>query len=66
MKDDIQFKIKQIESEYPVSTIECDGIKIWPFIRWTIFVSYLREESLVKNKILGITNFLNSAVSLGH
>jgi hypothetical protein len=50
VKNDIRFKIKEIESEYPVETIEYAGIKIWPFIRSTIFLSYLNssEESVIK------------------
>jgi hypothetical protein len=51
MKNDIRFRIKQIESEYPVATIEYEGIKIWPFIRSAIFLSYLKSgESTVERK----------------
>lgn len=46
MKTDLRTKIRQIETEYPVGTIEYKGIKIWPFIRTAIFLSYFRSEEL--------------------
>jgi hypothetical protein len=40
MKNDLRIKIKHVELEYPVETIEYSGIKIWPFIRSELFKSY--------------------------
>jgi hypothetical protein len=49
MKNDIKFRIEQIETEYPVETIEYKGIKIWPFIRHALFFTYFNsDESSVK------------------
>jgi hypothetical protein len=49
MKNDLKARIDEIESKYPVGTIEYEGIKIWPFIRSAIFLAYLfSEESITK------------------
>jgi hypothetical protein len=48
LKRDLMDRIKQIESEYSVGTIEYGGIKIWPFIRSAIFLTYDFGESIVK------------------
>jgi predicted glycosyltransferase len=50
MKNDLPSKIKQIELNYSVETIEYKGVKIWPFIRHAIFSSYsFSGESIVRN-----------------
>jgi hypothetical protein len=45
MKDDTKLRIKQIETEYPVGTIEYKGIKLWPFIQHEIFFTYHYHSS---------------------
>jgi hypothetical protein len=50
MKNDLKTRIKKIESEYPVATIEYKGMKIWPFIRSAIFISYFLESTVKNNK----------------
>jgi predicted glycosyltransferase len=49
-------KISDIEQKYHVDTIEYEGIKIWPFIRWDICENYcysdMRQTMLHRNKIM--------------
>jgi hypothetical protein len=45
MKDDTKLRMKQIETEYPVETIEYKGIKLWPLIQHEIFVAYHYHSS---------------------
>jgi hypothetical protein len=47
VKSDWIDRLKQAEQVYQVETIECNGIKIWPFIRWAIFDTYFRSEDLI-------------------
>jgi hypothetical protein len=42
MKSDWMDRIRDVETAYQVETIEYEGIKIWPFIRWAIYDIYFR------------------------
>lgn len=58
MKTDVIEKIKYIETHYPVEIIEYNGIKLWPFLRNSIFTLYYysgeapeANEAQKKNKL---------------
>lgn len=44
MKTDVIEKIRYIETHYPVETIECNGIKLWPFLRPNMFTIYYYSD----------------------
>jgi len=44
MNTDAFDKIIEIESRYPVETIEYEGIKIWPFLRTQLYFLYLYAD----------------------
>jgi hypothetical protein len=69
MKNDIEGIIKQIESKYPVRTIEYIGeggkiTKIWPFIRSAIFLSYISSDVIHSKKDKSLVDVLSKIIRL--